>query len=387
MKTPLDNDLNKVYESFNQNHNHLRQTLMASLPKSIKQHKRAGRISHTLAFIGETIMRSRITKLATAAGIIIAVMVGINYLGGSPDGASVAWGDIVKRVERSHDKYSKELLLAFEAEDVEKISSRADMLSEFWQRLGWLVRAELDPELQARLSIEIVREKTVNNSFEESDQIFLAYADEFLGWIEKIDDVAWFDEIIHACKQMEEYAEEIRDGARSSELTYIEHCLPSFITYSESFKHLSWDNPGRDMTPAALLAGIERDLKIAHREIENLEIKDTDRYAKRCLQQARRNILNVEKRIEPQMLEYKNQRKMCKQLTRKIDHLSELLTYAVIASWDIQQTYEIDTDKAFRRVLRKEFGGTESFGDFFLDQIEQSLDLCKELSQNFESKQ
>ena len=53
MKTPLDNDLNKVYESFNQNHDHLRQTLMASLPDRSKQHKRARRIHQALAFTGE----------------------------------------------------------------------------------------------------------------------------------------------------------------------------------------------------------------------------------------------------------------------------------------------------------------------------------------------
>jgi len=101
MKTPLDNDLNKMYEAFNQNHNHLRQTLMASLPKSIKQHKRAGRISHTLAFTGETIMRSRITKLAAAAVIIIAVLIGIHQFSGSIDGASVAWASVVKKVEQA----------------------------------------------------------------------------------------------------------------------------------------------------------------------------------------------------------------------------------------------------------------------------------------------
>jgi len=101
MKTPLDNDLNKVYESFNQNHNNLRQTLMASLPDSIKQHKRAGRISHTLAFIGDTIMRSRITKLAAAAGIIAIVVVGIHYLGVSPDGAGVVWADVLRNMEAS----------------------------------------------------------------------------------------------------------------------------------------------------------------------------------------------------------------------------------------------------------------------------------------------
>jgi hypothetical protein len=98
MKTPLDNDLNKVYESFNQNHNHLRETLMASLPDRSKQHKWAGRINHALAFTGGTIMRSRITKLAAAAVIIIAVTLGINYIGGSPDGASVAWANIARRL-------------------------------------------------------------------------------------------------------------------------------------------------------------------------------------------------------------------------------------------------------------------------------------------------
>ena len=45
-------------------------------------------------------MKSRITKLAAAAVIIIAVMIGINRFGGSIDGASVAWGEVVKKVEQ-----------------------------------------------------------------------------------------------------------------------------------------------------------------------------------------------------------------------------------------------------------------------------------------------
>lgn len=386
MKTPLNNNLDKVYEPFNQNHNHLRQKLMSSLPDSTKQQKQAGRISQVIAFTRGTIMRSKITKFAAAAVIIIALTFGIKLVS-KLDMANVAWADVVQKVERLHDNYSEELLSAFEVNDIEKIATNADILSEFWQRLGWLVRAEMDPELQARLLIEIAREKTDNETIEESDQVFLAYADVFYNWINKIDDVAWFDEIIHACKQMEEYAEEIRDGGRSSEIIYIEHCFPSFVVYSESFKYLPWDNPGRDMTPAALLAGIERDLEIARREIKNPVIKDAERFAKRCLQQAGKNISNVEKRLESQATEYENQKKMCKQLTRKIEHLSDLLTYATIASWNIQQTHEVNADEAFRQVLRREFGGTESFGDFFLDHIEQSLKLCKELSENVESKQ
>jgi len=99
MKTPLDNDLNKVYESFSQNHNHLRQTLMASLPKSIKQHKRAGRIHQALAFTGGTLMRSRITKLAAAAVIIIVVLIGISEFGGSIDGASQVFASMLEEMQ------------------------------------------------------------------------------------------------------------------------------------------------------------------------------------------------------------------------------------------------------------------------------------------------
>ena len=100
MKTPLDNDLNKVYRAFNQNHDHLRQKLMASLPECSKQHKRAGRINHALAFIGGSIMRNRITKLATAAAIIIVILIGIRQFGVSIDVASVVWADVVKNVEQ-----------------------------------------------------------------------------------------------------------------------------------------------------------------------------------------------------------------------------------------------------------------------------------------------
>ena len=98
MKTPLDKDFNKVYESFNQNHNHLRQELMTSLPENSKQYKRVDRISHLLAFTGEIIMNNRITKYAAAAVIIIIVMLGINYISGSPDGASVAWASVTRRL-------------------------------------------------------------------------------------------------------------------------------------------------------------------------------------------------------------------------------------------------------------------------------------------------
>jgi outer membrane lipoprotein-sorting protein len=49
-------------------------------------------------------MKSRIPKLAAAAVIIIAILIGVHYLGGSIDGASLAWAEVVEQIS-SHTKY------------------------------------------------------------------------------------------------------------------------------------------------------------------------------------------------------------------------------------------------------------------------------------------
>jgi hypothetical protein len=48
----------------------------------------------------EKIMQSKLTKLAAAATIIIAAMLGIHHFGGSIDGTSVAWANMAHRVEQ-----------------------------------------------------------------------------------------------------------------------------------------------------------------------------------------------------------------------------------------------------------------------------------------------
>ena len=50
--------------------------------------------------IWRIIMKSRITKLAAAAVIIIAAMIGINQFGGSINGASVAWAELAQHLEQ-----------------------------------------------------------------------------------------------------------------------------------------------------------------------------------------------------------------------------------------------------------------------------------------------
>ena len=45
-------------------------------------------------------MKSPVAKFAAAAVIVIAVLAGVSYLGGSIDGTSVAWGKVLERIEQ-----------------------------------------------------------------------------------------------------------------------------------------------------------------------------------------------------------------------------------------------------------------------------------------------
>ncbi len=360
--------------------------LLAELDKSKSTHSAARQPT-----IGRIIMKSRMTKPATAAVIIIGIMIVMNFFGGSPDGATVAWAELVQRVERSHNEYYRELLLAMEAKDVEKVSSLADTLSEFWQGLNMLAEAKLDPtiQFQSEDSLKLIKEKTFYDHFNEQrmQQIFLAYASEFIGWLNKIEDAAWINEIIHVCKQLEEYAEEIREPGRHPELefSYAEHCLPSFVIYCEWFEQLPWDNPEQYMTPAMFLTGIQRDLEIARRELEALQIGDVDRHVKRCIEQAEKNVLDLDKKIISSAT--KKQWDLCRELTRMIDELSGLIAYATIASGDIRQNNEFHDPEQVYRVLTEKFGKKESFADYYIERIDQSLDLCEQLLRELESEQ
>ena len=333
--------------------------------------------------IWRIIMKSRITKLAAAAVVIIVVLVGIHHFGGSIDGASVAWAELVERVERSHDEYMKELLLAVEEKDTERIEFYADLLSEFWQNLGWLA-TELHPESQYRIFGRFSGQKG-GESDQIGIQIFLEYSDQFSDWLGKIEDEAWINEIIHVIKEMEEYSEEIRDVGRDRGLdfSYAEHCLPSFVTYCEWFEQLPWDNPEQDMMPGSVLMAIERDLKIARREIDALERRDADRVAKRCMQQAQKNVQDMSRKIRSgQMV---NQWKLCGQLNQKISELSGLTLYLAIASGDVTQTNKLHDPEKIHQILTGEFVNEQSFADYFVEQVDQALDLCEQLSAELES--
>jgi hypothetical protein len=346
--------------------------------------------AQALPGIWRIIMKSKVIKLAVAAVIIIAVLIGIHEFGSSIDASSVAWAELVERVEQSHNEYYEELLLAIEEKDTEKIEFYADLLSEFWQNLGWLAETELHPELRDRIFTDVAIAKAHYEGRDDSDQIgvrlFLEYEDQFSEWLGNIAevDVAWIYETVHVCKQLEEYAEEIREPGRHPEIdfSYAEHCLPSFIAYCEWFEQLPWDNPEQVMTPDILLTGIKRDLEIARHELEALQIRGFDRYVKRCIEQAEKNILDLEIKISSSTT--KKQWDLCRELTRSIGELSDLITYATIASGDIRQNNEFHDPEAVRRVFTEEFGNKGPFADYYIERIDQSLNLCEQLLSEFD---
>ena len=82
-----------------------RQNLRRQMLSLFKQaeHKPSSRII-VFRTLRSLIMKSPVTKIATAAAIIIAVSIGIHYLGGSIDVASVAWSQVVEQIS-SHTRY------------------------------------------------------------------------------------------------------------------------------------------------------------------------------------------------------------------------------------------------------------------------------------------
>jgi len=99
MSAHLDKSLDKAYKSFTQDHDALRDALMASLAESATQEERSGVVMRLRRFTGDFTMNGRIAKLAIAAAIVLTVLLGLHYLGGSPVGTTVAWADVLKNVE------------------------------------------------------------------------------------------------------------------------------------------------------------------------------------------------------------------------------------------------------------------------------------------------
>jgi outer membrane lipoprotein-sorting protein len=99
MNARLDENLDKAYEHFRQDHENLRNTLMASLSKGTTKQKRFGAALWARQFTGGFTMNNSARRITIAAAVVIAVLLGLHYLAGSPVGTTVAWADVLKNVE------------------------------------------------------------------------------------------------------------------------------------------------------------------------------------------------------------------------------------------------------------------------------------------------
>jgi outer membrane lipoprotein-sorting protein len=77
----------------------LEATMMARQDRAIEVLDRSTPTAHGKALpIWRTIMNSRMTTLATAAAVVIAVVVGMDYIGAPLDGANVTWGEVLENI-------------------------------------------------------------------------------------------------------------------------------------------------------------------------------------------------------------------------------------------------------------------------------------------------
>jgi len=86
----------------------------------------------------EYIMKSKITKLAAAAVIIIGVLVGINYFGGSVDGAKAAYGitDIPRLIRDAKTLHVQATVWGYSDAGKWELTTETMLPQEWWVDLG-----------------------------------------------------------------------------------------------------------------------------------------------------------------------------------------------------------------------------------------------------------
>ncbi len=129
MSRRFDDNLDQAYEAFGHNHDALRDELLSALPERQTERKRVSGPSPVHRFLRGPIMNSRTTKIAAAAAIVIAVLLGIHFLGVAPDGTSVAWAKVLKNVESARTIMYRDELEKGDVSEVRTVRIKEPYLS------------------------------------------------------------------------------------------------------------------------------------------------------------------------------------------------------------------------------------------------------------------
>ncbi len=291
---------------------------------------------------------------------------------------------------QTHDECLATLFGALGAGRLKFAGSCAERIADLWQMVGMMTRHGSDPTYQAKIDQELqaLREKAGRVRLHESRALLLEHGEASMDWVRGLRDEAWVDEIAHVFKQVEEYGEELRNGGRRGGVegsAYMEHCLPGFLTYCEWFKRLPWDDPSRKMTPAELLAGIERDLRIARRETQYAQISQGSRYPDRCMKQARKNASKLLERLGGEDDPDEARGKLCKTLADRIDTLMESVSDLEQRTHK-QQRKVRDSREAFRLATEEMTDDGKTVGDALAQQIDEALETCTKLLEEISSR-
>ena len=91
-------DIKKIVKQFNIKPEPEMRTKVLNEALQIQRNQNQQSTSGTYTW--RTIMKSKMTKFAAAAVMIIAVLIGMDHFGGSIDGASVAWANVLKQISQ-----------------------------------------------------------------------------------------------------------------------------------------------------------------------------------------------------------------------------------------------------------------------------------------------
>ena len=322
-------------------------------------------------------MKAKRLELTSVALMVVAAVVALQVFLGVGSSTNAAWGQAIAEVKESHNAYLQQLSKAVKAGDLKTASHCADMLDEFWQKLGWLARAQSGPDARSKQQA-IIDRVVAETQADQSDQIglvlFTDSADEFLRWLEGIKDETWIIETEHVCKQLEEYAEEMRDAGRDTDLglAYIEHCLPNFLAYAHWFNELPWKHPEQPRSAQSLLTAVKRDLDIAAGEMRTLKTRLALRFAARSMEQVHENLkaLRIKLAAEPIKVTA-----MLSQFEESLNLLKQVSRLGV----EIAQAKHVAWEEGIDRALQTKTEPGQTLGSDLQQGIRKLHDQCEDL--------
>jgi len=322
-------------------------------------------------------MKAKRLQLTSIALIVLAAVIGVQVFLGLGSSSNAAWGQVIAEVKESHNDYLQKLSKAVKAGDLKKASHCADVLDEFWQKLGWLARAQSGPDARSKQQA-IIDRVVAETQADQSEQIglilFTDSADEFLRWLEGIKDETWIKETEYVCKQLEEYAEEMRDAGRDTDLglTYIEHCLPNFLAFAQWFNELPWQHPEQPRHVQSLLAAIKRDLDLVTGELRTHKTPGDHRFAGRSLEQVQENLKALRIKLPA---ESSKVTAMLSQIEESLD----LLRQAVKLGIEIVQAKHVAWEEGMNRALQTKTDNEQTLGSDLQQGIRKLSDQCEDL--------